>query len=348
MTQYNGMSGCNTCEEPGQRAEQGQGTSQYYPYRPPGERAKVRSTEDLNNSADNASSRHRINEVIGHFGLSAMPWLGIVPEYMHGSFLGVTRTLMYLWFSPTSTNKPYFIGNKLKKLRKVLKSMKRPDLIERLPHDLEKNYQHLKASEYQAWLLYYGVPCLKGFLLDIYLKHFAMLSEAIHLLLGNAISEGDLRRAELCDEFYKLFPILYSEGSCGLNFHNVGFHLVRYVRELRPLYSWSTFELEDINGQLMKMVHGTGDITLQLFHMKEIHNTVSSLDFRHLRAGSCSKYIKSMSDKLRPWKILATANNCCKVIGPSRSLTSQCPEEIKGMIFCATFLCSLEGVFSVR
>ena len=165
-----------------------------------------------------------------------------------------------------------------------------------------------------------------------------MFPEAIHLLLGDAISEGDLRRAEeLCDEFYKLFPILYSEGSCGLNFHNVGFHLVRYVREWGPLYSWSTFGFEDINGQLMKMIHGTGDITLQLFHMKEIHNTVSSLDFRHLPAGSCSEYIKSMSDKLRPWKILATANNCCKVIRPSQSLTNQYPEEIKGMISTAYY-----------
>ena len=97
-----------------------------------------------------------------------------------------------------------------------------------------------------------------------------------------------------------------------------------------------TFGFEDINGQLMKMIHGTGDITLQLFHMKEIHNTVSSLDFRRLPAGSCLQYIKSMSDKLRPWKILATANNCCKVIGPSQSLTSQYPEEIKGMISTAT------------
>ena len=71
-----------------------------------------------------------------------------------------------------------------------------------------------------------------------YLKHLAMFSEAIHLSLGDAISEGNLRRAEeLCDEFYKLFPILYSEGSCGLNFHNVGFHLVRYVREWGPLFS---------------------------------------------------------------------------------------------------------------
>ena len=103
----------------------------YYPYWPLGTRAKVRSTEVMKNSADDASSEHRINGVISHSGLSAMPWfdymLGMVPEHMYGSLLGVTKTLMYLWFSPTNTNNPYFICNKLKKLKKVLKSMKPPD-----------------------------------------------------------------------------------------------------------------------------------------------------------------------------------------------------------------------------
>ena len=52
----------------------------------------------MKNSADNTSSQHCINGVIGHSGLLAMPWfdyvLGMVPEYMHGSLLGVKKTLM--------------------------------------------------------------------------------------------------------------------------------------------------------------------------------------------------------------------------------------------------------------
>ena len=100
-----------------------------------------------------------------------------------------------------------------------------------------KHYQHLKASECQAWLLCYGVPCLTGYLPDDYLQHFAMFSEAIRLFLGEDISEADLLRAELlCNQFYERFAILYGEGSCGLNFHNARFHLVDYVREWGPLY----------------------------------------------------------------------------------------------------------------
>ena len=46
-----------------------------------------------------------------------MPWfdvvLGMVPDYMHGCLLGVTKTLLYKWFSATNHKHPYFIGGKV-------------------------------------------------------------------------------------------------------------------------------------------------------------------------------------------------------------------------------------------
>ena len=38
---------------------------------------------------------------------------GLVPDYMHGALLGITKTLMYNWFSPTKAKKQCFIGNKV-------------------------------------------------------------------------------------------------------------------------------------------------------------------------------------------------------------------------------------------
>lgn len=68
--------------------------------------------------------------------------------------------------------------------------------MERLPRDLEQNYTHFKATELQAWLLYYALPCLCGILPEIYLHHFALLSEGIYMLLGDHITNENLRRAE--------------------------------------------------------------------------------------------------------------------------------------------------------
>ena len=49
--------------------------------------------------------------------LGMMPWfdivLGMVPDYMHGCLLVVTKTLLYKWFSATNHKKPYFIGGQV-------------------------------------------------------------------------------------------------------------------------------------------------------------------------------------------------------------------------------------------
>lgn len=49
--------------------------------------------------------------------LALMPWfnivLGMVPDYMHGCLLGITKTLLYKWFSSTNYKKEYFIGGQV-------------------------------------------------------------------------------------------------------------------------------------------------------------------------------------------------------------------------------------------
>lgn len=99
-------------------------------------------------------------------GLASMAWFdlvhGIVPDYMHGVLLGVTKTILYKHFSPTNSGKPYFIGKHLNKISKRLEGMCPPDYIERLPRNLEKNYNHFKATELQSWLLFYAIPCLNA------------------------------------------------------------------------------------------------------------------------------------------------------------------------------------------
>lgn len=95
---------------------------------------------------------------------------------------------MYKWFSPTNSGKDYFVGKKLKVISKRLMSIKPPDFLERLPRDLEKHYSDLKATDYQAWLLYYCLPCMNGILPEKYLQHVALLAEGIHIMLGDAIT----------------------------------------------------------------------------------------------------------------------------------------------------------------
>jgi len=46
--------------------------------------------------------------------------------------------------------------------------------------------------------------------------------------------------------------------------HNAGAHLVDYVEGWGPLWAWSTFGFEDMNGTLMDFCHGTGNVCRQV------------------------------------------------------------------------------------
>ena len=87
-----------------------------------------------------------------------MAWvvLGIVPDYMHGVLMGVTKTLLLKWFSPSQRKQPFFVANHICAISKRLVTIKPPGYTERLPRDLEKHVAHFKAVELQAWLLYYA------------------------------------------------------------------------------------------------------------------------------------------------------------------------------------------------
>ena len=71
-----------------------------------------------------------------------------------------------------------------KKSKQGMDSLKPLSCVDRLPKNLEANYQKFKATEYQVLLLFYGIRCLYGIFPEKYLNHFAMLSEAIYILVS--------------------------------------------------------------------------------------------------------------------------------------------------------------------
>lgn len=325
MTAHNGQFGCLTCEEPGKSVKSGKGSCRCYPYRPEHERHPFRTTESINLSAEVATPKKRIKGVCGPSGLQYLPSFdfvtGIVPDYMHGVLLGVTKALLYKWLSPTCSKEPYFVGDKVSVISGHLKDISPPDYVERLPRDLEKHYLNLKATELQSWLLYYAIPCLRGILPDLYLEHFCLLSEGIHILLKDHIDSDDLLRAEyLLENFYEEFSQLYGENSCGLNVHNTCSHLVFYVRQWGPLFGWNCFAFEDFNAQILGYAHGTGDVTNQIIkrHMASLY--VSNVNTKAIDEESVSECISKLTKRNdKSVKTTIQAVNCC-VAGAEQKL----------------------------
>ncbi|XP_021354853.1 uncharacterized protein LOC110451260 [Mizuhopecten yessoensis] len=313
MSYFNGSHACIKCEEPGMTAQQGKGYARCFPYRLQGARYPDRNHADVLVNMENDSARNREKGFKGESGLKHLESynlvLGTVPDYMHGVLLGVTKSLMNKWFSPSQSGKNYFIGNKLKVISEKMKQMKPPDSIERLPRDLEKHYSHFKATELQSWLLYYAFPCLLGILKDEFLENFLCLSEGVHILLGDCINQQSLKKAiDLLDQFYSAFQNLYGDGSCGLNIHNTSVHLAEYVKLWGPLWAWSCFPFEDANAQLLQAVHGTGLVLKQVMAYRQ--------------AQSCIRKRGLALKKKEGWKITYEANNC-DVAGMLKSVKLQ-------------------------
>ena len=74
------------------------------------------------------------------------------------------------------------------------------------------------AHEHRAWLLYYSIPVLLGVLDLEYIRHLALLVEALWLLLQSSISPEDITHAdELLFQFCKKFGSLYGKYSKALD-----------------------------------------------------------------------------------------------------------------------------------
>lgn len=326
MTQYNGSYGCSTCEIEGTRKGSGKGTAQHYPYE---DSVKLRdSNEVIRCHMPNATSDDRIK---GYKGCSALVALrgfdivkGVVPEYMHGVLLGICKIVFSLWFDSTNSKKSFYLGKK--KLRVVsqrMENMKPPNEIERVPKNLFKNHQNLKGSEYQTFLLYYSFPCLIGVLPDQYLDHYLSLSEAVYILLQDRITPGDHQRATLLlDKFYSLFSSLYEDCVVGLNVHNAGKHLSYFVSLYGGLHEWSNFGYENQNGELLKMVSGTGDVKCQFFRTKRLKSYVSRTTQQRPVFPRYAKFIKNMINPRKKYQTGIELDGC-NILGRALPMSAQ-------------------------
>ena len=342
MSMHNGKHGCSTCEEEGKVVKKGKGHCRVYPYKNENNRPDIRKDEDIKQSiAPRATPSQRIKGICGESGISNMLCFdlvdGMLPDYMHGVLMGAVKNLLYLWLSPTNSKQPWFIGNKVKEISEKLCNIQPPDYIERLPRDLEKHYSNFKATELQSWLLFYGVPCIYGIIPERYLQHFCLLSGSIFNLLGDKITPEELASTEaMLDKFYKQMAELYNEGGCGLNIHNIGSHLVYFVKRWGPLWAWSCFAFEDANAAILKAVHGTGDVTKQYLHFKNQQFKMNSFDISSVANPEARKFIERMRQHKRQWGGTREMENC-SVAGKLQKLNESDMDQLKQLNFEVDF-----------
>ena len=100
----------------------------------------------------------------------------------------------------------------------------------------------------------------------MYFQHHILLVEAIHTLNSQSISHDDIDKCEqLLHHYCAMCAILYGDNVMGINVHNL-VHLADVVRDLGPLYIYSCFPYESLNGDIKSLFHGTQAIEKQMAH----------------------------------------------------------------------------------
>ena len=276
LTQWNGRYGCTYCMDEGTQV------SHVHVYLPDDEHV-VRSEKQILQYAEEASSGFPKFGVKGSSVLS--PYLNIVKDtaidYMHAVLEGVVKTmLLKFWLCGKYKNHRFYLSKEVKEIDKLLLRIRPPHEFRRTPRSIEKTLKYWKASELRAWLLFYSVPILFQFLHIDYIHHLNLLVKSMHILLSSHISSNDLLIAgEMLKVFYEKSIDLYPQEICTMNVHTV-IHLVQTVQNFGPLWSYSCFGFESMNGHLKKHCHGTRKVLPQLTRNLRFHQAVLNAEYQ--------------------------------------------------------------------
>ena len=190
----------------------------------------------------------------------------------------VMGIFMKIWFNPRFHKESYSLRKHISTINKLVTKIKPPRELQRLPRSLDQ-ISFFKASEFRAWLLFYCVPILSVFLPAEYTNHLILFVSSVHILLSDNLQVTDLDLVDrMLSAFYETSGNLYSPtiytGNLysptiyTANMHSL-VHTVPLVRLWEPLWSYSMFGFENLNGYLGGTFHGTRKIIYQMcFHIQ--------------------------------------------------------------------------------
>ncbi|XP_034241780.1 uncharacterized protein LOC117645631 [Thrips palmi] len=270
MIAHNGFYGCSRCETPGESFDLGRSTVHVYPFSP---HVIHRQHDDFRVYADQAKQLRRIDPDVNVKGVKGHSLLhSMVPDsvrsvacdIMHGCFLGISKLLVTLWFDSAHSDQPFSLNHVVDLVDSRLTKISPPSHVQRMPKGIKTQLAYWKALEYKMFLVYYSVLVLKDLMDPQYYEHHCMLVSGLFLLSQDSVSNDDKRRAsELLRTYVERFQDLYGLRWLSLNVHLL-LHLHECVEDLGPLWVFSCFPWEDLNGKLIKLVHGTRYAGLQI------------------------------------------------------------------------------------
>ncbi|KAK3909659.1 Halomucin [Frankliniella fusca] len=287
--QFNGFYGCPKCLHKGEQY----GTNVHiYPY---SQNVPSRKNADIELYGTLALAS-------GHpcYGVKGISFLfRLVPnmvrstgiDSMHGAFSGLGKALLEFWFDGDHNGKEFSFIHIIDSVNARLAQIKVPSFLNKFPQTVS-DLGSWKSLDYKVWLLYYSIPVLSGLMSDLYLNHHMLLVSAEYLLSQQSISLAQIEQAPtLLDKYVCEFQHLYGLRYMGINVHQLT-HLSECVADLGPLWVYSCYFMEDLNGKICKFIHGTSHVGLQIASATTYTHLFHRWTRFHLLACSVIKFTK--------------------------------------------------------
>lgn len=293
-TQYNGDFSCTFCLNKGEthKLETG-GIVHIFPYNnanPKGnmrtKRTVVDDVKQVQTNVENGMKKFAVHGHKGPFWFLYLkyfnPVYSCVIDYMHGVCLGVTKQLLNLWFHASHKNKPFSVYPAKQEVNRLLTEIQPTVFVTRVPRLID-DVCHWKSSEFRNFLLYWSIPIMSKILTKEYFVHFCLLVRAIFLLSMESISPVNLATAEgalllFVENYERLYEVRYAT----LNLHQL-VHLVDCVKHTGPVFVNNCFIFEDLNGYLLKHIHGTQGVENQLGNIIGLVKAIPIMSKKYLK-----------------------------------------------------------------
>ena len=292
--QFNGEYSCWHCLQKGETYKHDSGgISHIFPYDENDPKGPTRTKESILRDTDQVMRNIRENKtkssVNGHKGKFWFMFLktfdyvnSCVIDYMHGVCLGVMKTLLTIWFDKKNKDQEYSYFQRRGEVNNLLRVITPTVFVSRVPRSLDE-LPHWKASEFRNFLLYWGLPVLRHILTRQHFAHFCLLARSVFILSKEGISMDEIQTADTALLlFVENFKDLYGARYLTLNLHQL-VHLADCVRHAGPLYVNNCFIFEDLNGFIVKHIHGTQGIVTQITNIISMLQVPSAMSPIYLK-----------------------------------------------------------------
>lgn len=264
FVQFNGKYGCPVCFSIGEVIQIAPRSHiQVCPYTDQFELRTSRRCEEL---ALHATPHNPQFGVKGYTALSKlMPdFLGAMCiDRMHAVDAGVIKKLLTLFFHVSHSNDRFSLNGRINDINSRLLMIKPPKFIHRIPRTTN-DLIHWKVSELKSFYYYYSIAVFEGIMSIEYFNHYLLLVISMFILSADKISHLMIDVAEdLLRRFVREFSELY-----GIRYLSIDVHLLLHmsyaVRQTGPLWAHTCYEYEDMNGEMLNLIHGTRCIGSQV------------------------------------------------------------------------------------